>query len=112
MVSNGLSFTFLKNKEIQEVFRFIIPVLKLSEHHIISNRILSKSAKQLTQLIVDLMNNVKLKQIKINCYISDSAGEHATARCQLRIEYSNKVFLSYITHQMNLVVDDIFKKSL
>ncbi|PKC65936.1 hypothetical protein RhiirA1_460391 [Rhizophagus irregularis] len=54
MVSNGLSFTFLKNKEIQEVFRFIIPVLKLSEHHIISNRIiriLSKSAKQLTQLI-------------------------------------------------------------
>ncbi|PKB98595.1 hypothetical protein RhiirA5_431121 [Rhizophagus irregularis] len=51
------------------------------------------------------MNNVELKQIKINCYISDSAGEHATARCQLRIEYSNKVFLSlsYITHQMNLV---------
>ncbi|PKY18204.1 hypothetical protein RhiirB3_454056, partial [Rhizophagus irregularis] len=29
MVSNGLSFTFLENKETQEVFRFIAPALKL-----------------------------------------------------------------------------------
>ncbi|EXX53248.1 hypothetical protein RirG_245600 [Rhizophagus irregularis DAOM 197198w] len=53
MVSNGLSFTFLKNKETQEVFRFIAPALKLPGRHAISNRILSKSAKQLTQSIVE-----------------------------------------------------------
>uniref|UniRef100_U9USP8 DUF659 domain-containing protein n=1 Tax=Rhizophagus irregularis (strain DAOM 181602 / DAOM 197198 / MUCL 43194) TaxID=747089 RepID=U9USP8_RHIID len=144
MVSNGLSFTFLKNKETQEVFRFIAPALKLPGRHAISNRILSKSAKQLTQSIVEqakadvigvtaafngwtnvkqehlfgvvfitssgktliwglktlainglklmiLMNNAELKQIKINCYVSDSAGEYAVARRQLRIEYPNKV---------------------
>ncbi|GBC42206.2 zinc finger BED domain-containing protein 1-like [Rhizophagus irregularis DAOM 181602=DAOM 197198] len=135
MVSNGLSFTFLKNKETQEVFRFIAPALKLPGRHAISNRILSKSAKQLTQSIVEqakadvigvtaafngwtnvkqehlfgvvfitssgktliwgLMNNAELKQIKINCYVSDSAGEYAVARRQLRIEYPNKVFLPF-----------------
>jgi hypothetical protein len=49
MVSNGLLFTFLENKETQ---RFIAPALKLPGRHAISNRILSKSAKKLTQSIV------------------------------------------------------------
>lgn len=143
MVSNGLSFTFLENKETQEVFRFIVPTLKLPGRHAISNRILSKSTKQLTQSIVEqakadaigvtaafdgwtnvkqehlfgvvfitshgktliwgsknisdqrsktedvkmliksLMNNAESKQIKINCYVSDSAGEYAAARYAL-----------------------------
>ena len=140
MVSNGLSFTFLENKETQEVFRFIAPSLKLPGRHAISNRILSKSAKQLTESIIEqakadvigitaafdgwtnikqehlfgvvfitssgktliwgakdisdqrsktedakkliknLMNSAESKQIKINCYISDSSGEYAAAR--------------------------------
>lgn len=140
MVSNGLSFTFLENKETQEVFRFIAPALKLPGRHAISNRILSKSANQLAvsiveqakgdaigvtaafdgwtnvkqehlfgvvlinssgktliwgakdisdqrsktedvkMLIKNLMNNAESKQIKINCYVSDSAGEYAAAR--------------------------------
>lgn len=53
MVSNGLSFTFLENKETQEVFRFIAPALKLPGHYAISNRILSKSANQLSISIVE-----------------------------------------------------------
>lgn len=31
-------------------------------------------------LIKNLMNNAELKQIKINCFVSDSAGEYAAAR--------------------------------
>ena len=31
-------------------------------------------------LIKDIMNNAKEKRIKINCYVSDSAGEYAAAR--------------------------------
>jgi hypothetical protein len=140
MVSNGLSFSFLENKETQEVFKFLAPALKLPGRHAISNRILSKSAKQLAESIVEqakadvigvtaafdgwtnvkqehlfgvvfitssgktliwgakdisdqrsktedvkkliknLMNNAESKQIKINCYVSDSAGEYAAAR--------------------------------
>jgi hypothetical protein len=140
MVSNGLSFTFLENNETREVFRFIAPALKLPGRHAISNRILSKSAKNLTESIIEqakadvigvtaafdgwtnvkqehlfgvvfitstgktliwgakdisdkrsktedvklliknLMNNAESKQIKINCYVSDSAGEYAAAR--------------------------------
>ncbi|CAB4379259.1 unnamed protein product [Rhizophagus irregularis] len=63
-------------------------------------------------LIKNLMNNAEFKQIKINCFISDSAGEYAAARHQLRIEYLSKVFLPCMAHQMNLVVGDIFKESL
>ncbi|PKK61183.1 hypothetical protein RhiirC2_792196 [Rhizophagus irregularis] len=39
------------------------------------------------------MNNVKLKQIKINCYISDSAGEHATASI-LKTELALKILIT------------------
>ncbi|RIA83085.1 hypothetical protein C1645_834329 [Glomus cerebriforme] len=53
MVSNGLSFTFLENKETQELFRYIAPALKLPGRHAISNRVLFKSVKQLTQSIVE-----------------------------------------------------------
>ena len=130
----------MENKETQEVFKFIAPALNLPGRHAISNRILSKSAKQLAESIVEqakadvigvtaafdgwtnvkqehlfgvvfitssgktliwgakdisdqrsktedvkkliknLMNNAESKQIKINCYVSDSAGEYAAAR--------------------------------
>ncbi|PKY60881.1 hypothetical protein RhiirA4_485112 [Rhizophagus irregularis] len=53
MVSNGLSFTFLENKETQEVFRFIALALKLPGRYTISNHILSKSANQLSISIVE-----------------------------------------------------------
>ncbi|CAB5382645.1 unnamed protein product [Rhizophagus irregularis] len=62
----------------QEVFRFIAPALKLPGRHAISNRILSKSAKQLTQSIVE-----------------QAKADYAVARRQLRIEYPNKVFLPF-----------------
>ena len=140
MVSNGLSFTFIQYFFFITVFKFIAPALKLLGRHAISNRILSKSAKQLAESIVEqakadvigvtaafdgwtnvkqehlfgvvfitssgktliwgakdisdqrsktedvkkliknLMNNAESKQIKINCYVSDSAGEYAAAR--------------------------------
>jgi|SRR5581483_4578225 len=140
MVSNGLSFSFLENKETHDLFQFIAPALKLPGRKAISNRILSKSANQLSASIVEqaksdaigvtaafdgwtnikqehlfgvvlitslgktliwgvkdisdqrsktedvkgliknLMDNAELKQIKINCFVSDSAGEYAAAR--------------------------------
>ncbi|RIA80422.1 hypothetical protein C1645_745258 [Glomus cerebriforme] len=54
MVSNGLSFTFLKSKETHDLFKFIAPALTLPRHHTISNRILSKLANQLSESIVEL----------------------------------------------------------
>jgi hypothetical protein len=51
-VSNGLSFTFLENKETQDVFRYIAPTLKLPGRKAISDHVLSKSANQLTESIV------------------------------------------------------------
>ncbi|PKK60427.1 hypothetical protein RhiirC2_719120 [Rhizophagus irregularis] len=118
MVSNGLSFTFLKNKETQEVFRFIAPALKLPGRHAISNRILSKSAKQLTQSIVEQAKadvigvtaafngwtNVKQEHLFGVVFITSSGKTLIWGR-QLRIEYPSKVFLPCMAHQMNLVVD-------
>ena len=83
------------------------------------------------------MNNAKQKEIQINCFVSDSAGEYAAARQvlyikyiylkfknylfiilnfnlyrrQLRVEYPNKVFIPCMAHQINLIVEDIFKES-
>jgi len=165
MVSNGLSFTFLENRETQEVFKFIAPALKLPGRHAISNRILSKSAKQLTQSIVEqakadvigvtaafdgwtnikqehlfgvvfitssgktliwgakdisdqrsktedvkmliksLMNNAESKQIKINCYVSDSAGEYAAARYALFYFVSYYILLNIIQCYFFLFLD-------
>ncbi|GBC54222.2 hypothetical protein RIR_jg40383.t1 [Rhizophagus irregularis DAOM 181602=DAOM 197198] len=48
-------------------------------------------------LIKNLMNNAELKQIKINCFVSDSAGEYAAARCQLRVEYPKAALKTLIT---------------
>ncbi|GBC21919.2 ribonuclease H-like domain-containing protein [Rhizophagus irregularis DAOM 181602=DAOM 197198] len=48
-------------------------------------------------LIKNLMNNAELKQIKINCFVSDSAGEYAAARRQLRVEYPKAALKTLIT---------------
>ena len=45
-------FPFWKIKT-HDLFQFIAPALKLPGRHVISNRILTKSAKQLTQSIVE-----------------------------------------------------------
>ncbi|UZO20027.1 uncharacterized protein OCT59_011288 [Rhizophagus irregularis] len=111
MVSNGLSFTFLENKETQEVFRFIAPALKLPGRHAISNRILSKSANQLSISIVeqakgdaigvtaafDGWTNVKQEHLFGVVLITSSAGEYAAARRQLRVEYPKAALKTLIT---------------
>ncbi|CAB4395944.1 unnamed protein product [Rhizophagus irregularis] len=171
IVSNGLPFTFLENKETQDVFKFIAPALKLPGRKAISDRILPDSASQLKKsilevasndkigviaafdgwtnikqehlfgvifitskgetliwgahdisdqrsrtedaklLIKDIMDDAEKNGIQVNCYVSDSAGEYAAARRQLRVEYPSKVFIPCMAHQMNLVVGDIFKES-
>ncbi|CAB4424802.1 unnamed protein product [Rhizophagus irregularis] len=171
IVSNGLPFTFLENKETQDVFKFIAPALKLPGRKAISDRILPDSASQLKKsilevasndkigvtaafdgwtnikqehlfgvifitskgetliwgahdisdqrsrtedaklLIKDIMDDAEKNGIQVNCYVSDSAGEYAAARRQLRVEYPSKVFIPCMAHQMNLVVRDIFKES-
>jgi hypothetical protein len=140
LVSNGLAFTFFENQETKDVFTFIAPALKLPSRKAISDRILSKSTKVLTQSIIkiaqedkigvtaafdgwtnvkqenlfgvifitsngetliwgasdisdersrtedvinhitNIMNEAKKENIKINCFVSDSAGEYAAAR--------------------------------
>ncbi|CAG8671688.1 9194_t:CDS:2, partial [Ambispora gerdemannii] len=62
-------------------------------------------------LLKSLMEEAEQNQIKINCFVTDSAGEYAAARRQLRIEYPNKIWIPCMAHQMNLVVGDIFKES-
>ncbi|RIA80559.1 hypothetical protein C1645_745157 [Glomus cerebriforme] len=61
--------------------------------------------------IKDIIEQAHKHQINIKCFVSDSAGEYATARCQICIEYKDKIFLPCMAHQMNLVFGDIFKES-
>lgn len=63
------------------------------------------------RLIKNIMDSAEKEGIRINCYVSDSAGKYAAARKQLRIEYPNKVFIPCMAHQANLIVGDIFKES-
>ena len=60
MVSNGLPFTFMENKEIQDVFNFIAPALKLPGRRAISDRILPNSANELTKSILQVASNDKI----------------------------------------------------
>ncbi|RGB34187.1 hypothetical protein C1646_760843 [Rhizophagus diaphanus] len=60
IVSNGLPFTFLENKETQDVFKFIAPALKLPGRKAISDRILPDSASQLKKSILEVASNDKI----------------------------------------------------
>jgi hypothetical protein len=60
VVSNGLPFTFLENKETQDVFKFIAPALKLPGRKAISDRILPDSASQLKKSILEVASNDKI----------------------------------------------------
>lgn len=62
-------------------------------------------------LINNIMDSAEEENIRINCYVSDSASEYAAARRQLRVEFPNKIFLPCMAHQVNLVFGDIFKAS-
>ena len=54
IVSNGLPFTFLKNKDTQAIFNFILSGLNLSNHKAISSRVLKKYAKALKTNITNV----------------------------------------------------------
>ncbi|CAB5302966.1 unnamed protein product [Rhizophagus irregularis] len=106
IVSNGLPFTFLENKETQDVFKFIAPALKLPGRKAISDRILPDSASQLKKSILevasndkigDIMDDAEKNGIQVNCYVSDSAGEYAAARRQLRVEYPKAALKTLVT---------------
>lgn len=60
IVSNGLPFTFMENKETLDVFNFISPALKLPGRRAISDRILPNSANELTKSIVQVASNDKI----------------------------------------------------
>ena len=60
MVSNGLPFTFMENKETQDVFNFIAPALKLPGRRAISDRILPNSANELTKSILQIASDDKI----------------------------------------------------
>ncbi|CAG8801313.1 10611_t:CDS:2, partial [Cetraspora pellucida] len=99
IVSNCLSFIFMKNQKTQDVFNYIAPVLKLSNRHAI-NKI----------GVIAVFNgwmNIKQKHL-FGIVLITSQGK---ALHQLRVEYPNKVFMPYMAHQMNLVFSDIFKVS-
>src|SRR5260363_22742 len=52
IISNGLPFTFMENNEIQDVFNFIAPALKLSNRWAVSNRILLRYSDKLVEDIL------------------------------------------------------------
>ncbi|RHZ50422.1 hypothetical protein Glove_499g7 [Diversispora epigaea] len=60
LVSNGLAFTFFENQETKDVFTFIAPALKLPSRKAMSDRILSKSTKVLTQSIIKIAQEDKI----------------------------------------------------
>ncbi|GES82705.1 ribonuclease H-like domain-containing protein [Rhizophagus clarus] len=68
-----------------------------------------------TENVINHIKNIMLEaekeKIKINCLVSDSAGEYAAARRIMRVEYPNKVFLPCMAYQINLIVGEIFKES-
>ncbi|GET04238.1 DUF659 and ribonuclease H-like domain containing protein [Rhizophagus clarus] len=67
--------------------------------------------KNVINHIKNIMVEAKNENIKINCFVTDSAGEYAAARKIMQVEYPNKVFLPCMAHQMNLIVEEIFKES-
>ncbi|CAB4399228.1 unnamed protein product [Rhizophagus irregularis] len=62
--------------------------------------------------IEKLISDANEKNINIKAFISDSAGEYAAARRQLRRKYPSKIFLPCMAHQMNLIFGEIFKESI
>ena len=60
MVSNSLPFSFMENKETQDLFNFIASALKLPGRRAISERILPKSANQLMESILQIASNDKI----------------------------------------------------
>ncbi len=55
IVSNGLPFTFLENKDIQAVFNFILSGFNLPNHKAISGRVLKKCASTLKKNITSIV---------------------------------------------------------
>ncbi|CAG8714204.1 5437_t:CDS:2 [Cetraspora pellucida] len=55
--------------------------------------------------------DLAIKDINVISVISDSAGENVKSRKELRLQYTNIVFLPCFAHQANLCVADIFKSS-
>ncbi|CAB5373490.1 unnamed protein product [Rhizophagus irregularis] len=108
VVSNGLPFSFAENPETCELFRFCIPAVNLPSEKALSGSVLKATSKNL----ILWMEQAHQHQINIKCFVSDSAGEYAAARRQMRVEYKDKIFLPCMAHQMNLVFGDIFKESV
>ncbi|CAB4436770.1 unnamed protein product [Rhizophagus irregularis] len=139
VISNGLPFSFAENPETRELFKFCIPAVKLPSAKTLSGSVLKNASKNLVEenisiaqkdlggvtavfdgwtnvrsehlFGVDVMEEAHNHKINIKCFVSDSAGEYAAARRQMRVEYKDKIFLPCMAHQMNLVFGDIFKES-
>ncbi|RIA81385.1 hypothetical protein C1645_837104 [Glomus cerebriforme] len=58
----------------------------------------------------ELMEDAKKKKVNIKAFVSDLASEYAAARRQMRRQYSSKIFLSRMAHQINLIFGEIFKE--
>ncbi|CAB4380184.1 unnamed protein product [Rhizophagus irregularis] len=69
------------------------------------------TSKDVMRHIEQLIDETENKNIYIKAFISDSAGEYAAARRQLRRKYPARIFLPCMAHQMNLVFGDIFKEN-
>ncbi|CAG8792392.1 4386_t:CDS:2, partial [Cetraspora pellucida] len=50
--------------------------------------------------------------IKANCLVTNSASTYAAARCYLRNEMRDKVFIPCFAHQANCCIGELFKESL
>ncbi|CAG8697432.1 4109_t:CDS:2, partial [Racocetra persica] len=62
IISNSLSFTFIENNKIQEVFNFIALALKLSNRQAVSNRILPR---YLEKLVEDILQYICANKIRV-----------------------------------------------
>ncbi|PKB99022.1 hypothetical protein RhiirA5_430404 [Rhizophagus irregularis] len=139
IISNGLPFSFAENPETHELFKFCIPAVKLPLAKTLSGSVLKNASKNLVEenisiaqknlggvtaifdrwtnvqsehlFGIDIMEEAHNHKINIKYFVSDSAKKYTAAKCQMRVEYKDKIFLPCIAYQMNLVFGDIFKES-
>ncbi|CAG8685688.1 1491_t:CDS:2 [Gigaspora rosea] len=88
-ISTGMAFCASENPELQAVFTFLNPNIKLPNCQNLAGTILDNAA---------------------SC-VQDDAAAYAAARSRLQIKHREKIYLPCFAHQINLCVGEIFKEN-
>ncbi|KAF0561098.1 hypothetical protein F8M41_000123 [Gigaspora margarita] len=78
-ISNILPFSFVENEKTQAVFDFVVPNHKLPTQKRIEISLEQSQTEDVIWHIENLMNKTQSKNVKLNAFLSDSAGEYTAA---------------------------------